>query len=101
MGALIGSVIADAVTPLPRVETCVDWSWSKRERQLVLLYVTDRRFRSTAYRGYSTCRICGKRDNGSADYSDGVYVWPQGFGHYIDLHGVKPPEDFVRHVLRQ
>lgn len=98
---MVGEVMAAAIAPLPRPQDHVDWSWSKRERKLVLAYVTDRRFRRTAYRGYSTCRICDKWNNGSADFTDGVYLWPEGYGHYIDVHGVKPPRDFIEHVLRR
>lgn len=83
----------------PRAEDCVDWSWNKRERERILSYVEDLSFRRMSYCGYSTCRICGKYDNGSADYSDGIWMWPEGFGHYIREHGVRPPADFVQHVL--
>ena len=77
----------------------VDLRWSSAERETVLSYVEDLRFRSTAYLGFSECRIC-QRVNGCADYSDGVYMWPQGFGHYIRVHNIRPPQDFIQHVLR-
>ncbi len=51
-----------------------------------------------SYRGYSRCRICGK-PNGSQERSDGKYIWPSGFGHYIMAHRVKPSEAFIEHVL--
>jgi len=64
----------------------------------VIQYISDQRFRGEAYMGYSTCRICGK-DNGTADFSDGFYVWPEGFAHYLSEHKVRPPATFVLHAL--
>jgi len=51
-----------------------------------------------AYKGSSTCRICGIT-NGSEERTDGVYYWPTGYSHYIRDHAVRPPTLFVRHVL--
>ena len=84
----------------PDVRTTVDWSWNPRERQLVVAYLSDSKFRGPGYRGWSDCRICGQ-NNGSSDFTDGVYVWPEGFAHYVREHGVKPPQPFVTRVLQQ
>jgi len=99
LGRLAAIVINNALEAhLPSVRDCVDPKWDPKERARVLAYISDQRFRSTGYMGYSTCRICGK-DNGTADFSDGRYVWPEGFDHYIREHAVRPPRAFVRHVL--
>jgi len=47
-----------------------------------------------SYRGMSSCRIC-QIHNGSHDLSDGTYVWPSGYAHYVSAHGIKPPEKFL------
>lgn len=83
---------------LPSVFDCIDTSWDPKERDRVLAYVSDNRFRKVSYMGFSTCRICGK-DNGTADFADWRYVWPEGFAHYIKDHAVRPPRAFVQHVL--
>ena len=36
---------------------------------------------------------------GSWDLTDGTWVWPQGLSHYVEVHGVVLPEEFVSHVL--
>jgi hypothetical protein len=36
---------------------------------------------------------------GSHDLTDGVFVWPEGYAHYIEKHDVKPPREFIEHVL--
>ena len=50
-----------------------------------------------AFMGYSTCRICGKADNGNEEYTDGTYLWPSGLAHYVEEHGVRLPDEFIRH----
>lgn len=100
---LFGKILANVVqvaleSHLPSVQDHIDSKWSPKERALVIRYVSDPRFRRESYRGWSTCRICGK-ENGSADFSDGLYVWPEGFAHYLSEHAVRPPATFVLHAL--
>jgi hypothetical protein len=47
--------------------------------------------------GLSRCRFCGEL-NGSAEYSDDVYFWPEGLAHYIQAHGVRLPRHIVDHI---
>lgn len=51
------------------------------------------------YRGVSFCRYGCEGPLGSADLSDGVWVWPEGYSHYLLYHRVVPPQAFVAHVL--
>ena len=51
-----------------------------------------------AYRGWSDCRFgCGR--NGTTELTDGVFAWPEGLAHYVDVHSVRLPEQFVQHAL--
>ncbi len=86
------------VGPLPDPHAMVDASWDKSERDRVLAYLKTGKA-VMRYMGYSDCRICGKTIDGTGDMSDGVWVWPEGFGHYLSLHDVRPPAEFVTHVL--
>lgn len=65
-----------------------------------------------AYRGFSTCRICGENRSclGHQEYKylqytedfreNPVYwIWPEGIHHYIIEHGVMPPLEFINEVL--
>jgi hypothetical protein len=53
------------------------------------------------YKGSSSCRLCGCI-NGSADMTDGEWVWPQGLLHYVIVHDVKPPnQEFIDHCVRE
>jgi len=86
----------EAMQPTP-IEL-VDPNWSADERERVLKYLAAGTIRAVWY-GWADCRMCGKH-NGSRDYTDGVYVWPEGLAHYVREHQVKPPQEFVDHVLR-
>lgn len=76
----------------------VDATWDPAERAKVVAYLNagERMF---AWLGYSSCRLCDNEGNGSTDLTDGVYAWPQGYAHYVAEHDVKPPADFIAHVL--
>lgn len=54
--------------------------------------------------GYSFCRFdCGTEDKkmGCSDLTDGVWVWPEGLSHYVELHNVLLPVDFLNHMEQQ
>lgn len=38
---------------------------------------------------------------GTSCLSDGHFIWPEGLAHYVDKHSVRPPEEFIRHALRE
>lgn len=81
--------------PWPEDFVCSDWG--DDVRAVVLEHL--RGGEPVEYwRGNSTCRFGCDIDNGSRDLSDGTYVWPEGFAHYVEAHNVKPPQEFIRHV---
>jgi hypothetical protein len=48
--------------------------------------------------GYSYCRFdCGIPEDkmGDSDLTDGIWVWPQGLSHYVSLHNVQLPSEFI------
>jgi hypothetical protein len=52
------------------------------------------------WRGFSPCRLCDKRSNGTTCLSDGTYQWPVGLAHYVEKHGVILDADFIAHIKR-
>jgi hypothetical protein len=50
------------------------------------------------YMGWSNCRLC-KEKNGGSEFDDGVFIWPEGFSHYVRVHNVKPAQEFMDHIL--
>lgn len=90
----------EAGLPLP--SEWVDNTWDAGERAKVVAFLKSGKA-VNHWRGWSWCRFgCeGKHSEmGSTDLSDGTYVWPEGFSHYVEKHGVKPPDEFIQHVLK-
>lgn len=88
---------------LPDPHDMVDPAWDPAERAAVIDYLRKAQ-RGPSAMGYSWCRFrCGipKNQMGAADFHDDVYAWPEGYPHYLEAHGVKPPEEFLRHVRSQ
>ncbi len=83
---------------LPWPGDWIDVSWSPVQRAAVVRYLQNRGDEGATYRGFSRCRLCGIT-NGSSERFDDVYVWPEGFAHYVEVHGVRPPKEFFDHVL--
>jgi hypothetical protein len=55
-----------------------------------------------AYGGWSTCRFNCEEGlfNGSEEYTDGEWIWPEGLAHYVERHNVVLPDEFVETMRR-
>jgi hypothetical protein len=89
---------SSAFVKLPWPVEQADPTWCEAERERVVRYLRFAGRVHQAWFGHSRCRICSI-DNGCQDMTDGTYVWPSGYAHYVEAHAVKPPEEFVKHVL--
>lgn len=83
----------------PDPKDLVDPCWLEEERERLIAYlrsgITYRR-----WRGFSSCRFkCGIADQemGFRDFTDGVWVWPEGLYHYVAEHHVMLPDEFASH----
>lgn len=108
----IGYWVSKSEPELPDPLDFVDNDWDSDERAKVVAYLqAGETFES--WRGSSWCRFEGIEGKGRQRppctqgqgmgykcLTDGTYVWPQGFAHYIECHGVKPPQEFIDHVRR-
>ncbi len=80
----------------PDVLDFIDDSWNEDEREAVASYLRS----GTAVRhcmGFSMCRICGRK-NGTSEFSDGTFIWPEGLAHYVEDHAVRLPQRIVDHA---
>ena len=84
----------------PDPRDLIDESWGSQERELVAAYF-EHGFVARGFMGFSGCRLCGKDWNGSAELTDGVYLWPEGFAHYVREHSVKLPDEVLAHIRRR
>ena len=81
----------------------VDSEWDLAERRLVAHHLRSAK-RADSCLGYSWCRFhCGVDDAemGDSDFSDGLWLWPEGLAHYVLEHAVRLPEEFLRHVRHE
>jgi hypothetical protein len=81
---------------LPNPKDFVDRNWDPGERELVAKYLEQGQH-FLAWMGLSDCRFCDVV-TGPSCLCDDEYVWPEGFAHYVRVHGVRPPQEFVNHV---
>lgn len=93
----IGYWRSDHSPDWPDVTAFVDPGWDEEERHATWMYFSRGTIART-YMGYSPCRLCG-RQNGSLEYTDGKYIWPEGVAHYIDDHAVRLPAEVVAHAV--
>lgn len=77
----------------------VDPNWDADERLSVSQYLATGTI-AKAFMGWSYCRFCGVQ-NGDLEYTDGVYIWPQGLARYVDEHAVRLPAPFVAHAIQR
>jgi hypothetical protein len=97
-----------SISKLPWPDDFVDKKWNEEEKELVAAYL-DAGKKVGFWKGSSSCRL-GCKNNyfyksnleiGSTDQSDGEWVWPEGFSHYIKVHNVKPPIDFINKIIEK
>lgn len=91
------SAYVEATQELPSVTAFVDVHWDDAERELVARYL-EQGLIAWTWRGFSRCRLCGVA-NGTSDFTDGVYLWPEGLAHYVREHDVRLPVSVIRHIV--
>lgn len=85
--------------PDPALYVDLEWRRSSPDVMPVWLHLVGAEAR-ISWMGFSWCRLGCRYVNGSQCLSDGRYMWPSGFAHYVMAHGVRPPDEFVRYVLQ-
>lgn len=83
----------------PEPSDFVDETWDEDDRNQVTAYLESGTIPWVGM-GFSTCRICGE-PNGSAEFTDGTYVWPQGLAHYVEMHRVRLPDEALAHIRQR
>lgn len=80
----------------------IDPAWAVDERPQLVEYLRTG-CRHSTYFGFSFCRldsVCHipREQMGSADLTDGEWVWPEGLAHYVEVHQIRLPDDFLDHA---
>lgn len=95
--ALIGYWHREYAPQWPNPRDFVDETWDASEREMVASYLASAPILANAYRGLSDCRLCGV-SNGSEEYTDGAFLWPEGLSHYVGEHSVRLPRRVIDHI---
>lgn len=81
------------------------WKDSEENKLLVIQFLnqcnnpTNKSVGQISYKGFSSCRICNKI-NGTLDIFDEKYCWPNGLVHYVKIHNVDLPKEFVDYIIK-
>jgi len=94
---LIGYWEGERAPGWPSASDFVDEHWDDVERDAIAKYLEHGLHVPWSYGGPSECRFCGAM-NGSAELTDGVYIWPEGLVHYVREHSVRLPVSVIRHI---
>lgn len=96
---LIGYWHSDQAPHWPDPARFVDPDWDPLQRATISNYLRTASIPCAAA-GFSWCRFrCGARALGSAEHTDGTFVWPEGLVHYVESHNVRLPDEFIQHIL--
>ena len=82
---------------LPNPNDYIDLSWNGKEKENTIKFLKGGKVKD-AWMGSSDCRICGKA-NGSECLIRDKFIYPSGYVHYIEEHGVKPPKELICYVM--
>lgn len=97
---LFGYWYSDQEPYYPHPELFIDENFDPEIRDWVIRYLKFS-FPVHHYRGFSFCRFnCGGIPPGTSDNSDGEFIFPSGFIHYVEKHHVKPPQEFIDKVIK-
>ena len=49
--------------------------------------------------GFSWCRFrCGEINMGNKEFTNGIYIWPEGLVHYVNDHNIILPNEFLMSI---
>ena len=84
----------------PHPRAIVDFNWERERRSEILNYLKSG-ISIQAYNGWSNCRFsCAEEYLGTEDFTDGMWLWPEGLSHYVEVHHVRLPEAFIIHMAK-
>ena len=88
----------DEASDLPWPESGAEWL--DRDAFLENLAWVESQAHAVALAGFSTCRVCG-RPNGTSEFWLDDWAWPEGFRHYVELHGIRPSARFEAMISKR
>ena len=84
---------------LPYPTDFIDNKLSQSLKEMLTNYICKKAKIIKEWKGYAKCRLCKER-LGSACLSDGIFIFPEGYDHYIEEHNVYPPKEFIMKAIK-
>ena len=75
------------------------WEEKGKYTEMKIIDYLDGGIECNIYRGLSPCRLCDEL-LGNCEKTDGVYIWPEMLSHYITMHNVILPDEFIEHAMK-
>lgn len=90
----------DPLLPMP---VASETGWTGKTEFIKALVEAESGAQVVHYRGFSSCRLCDLRCNGTKEYTltrdTGTWRWPEGYRHYVLEHNVRPSLAFQEFIL--
>jgi len=93
--------LADGACPqYPTPQALVQPGWHAAELKRIIAYLRSgyNAHPDLQFCGWSICRFEGCIEgeyNGTREFTDGEWGWPEGLAHYVERHAVILPEEFI------
>jgi hypothetical protein len=63
-------------------------------------YLISKHKLNTSYYNNKNCLICGKKNITTGTFNLNNVIWEDGLIHYVDVHNIKPDNDFVALIYK-
>ncbi len=94
-------MILDSALNLPDPAWFVYDTLTESEIKKTVEYLKQGCYMSYTYAGYSWCRFrCEHSQLGSREQTDGFFLWPEKFWHYVESHKVKLSVEFLNEIKK-
>lgn len=62
--------------------------------------IEEKKVGNTVVKGANKCQMCGET-RGGTEYQYNEWRWPESLLHYVQLHNVKPDQEFIDYVMAE
>jgi len=72
--------------------------WSGQDQFLEQLINKEKNIKLSETNRNKNCLLCNKKNINKGRYYDSEFVWEDGLKHYIEIHNIKPTDEFIEFI---
>ena len=72
--------------------------WSGQNQFLEQLQNKEKKFKLIKTNRNKNCLLCNKKNINKGKYIDAEFIWEDGLKHYIEVHNIKPTDEFIEFI---